>query len=149
MTASPGGWSTEITIPSERGAGTSFLSDLLDHLHANSWPDGEVFGIHLAIEEAVVNAIRHGNKFATDKTVKIRCILSQDKLWIEIEDQGAGFNPLAVPDCTSDERIEVPSGRGVMLMKAFMNCVEFNEQGNRVRMEKIRGLAVPQEDEVE
>ncbi len=102
---------------------------------------------HLAIEEAVVNAIRHGNQFDPTKTVKIACRITPHHLWVAIEDEGEGFDPCAVPDCTCEDRLEVPSGRGVMLMRCFMNHVEFNTRGNRVIMEKHRGQAVPAMDD--
>ena len=144
-----GTWSTEITLKSERGAGQEFLQELLDQLHAGEWPDAEVFGIHLAIEEAVVNAIRHGNQFDPHKTVQIWCRITPHHLWVAIEDEGEGFDPCAVPDCTCEDRLDVPSGRGVMLMRCFMNNVEFNARGNRVTMEKHRGQAVPAMDDDE
>ena len=64
---------------------------------------------------------------------------SSELLRIEIEDEGAGFNPLDVPDPTAEENLELPSGRGLMLMKNFMSNVEYNSLGNRVTMEKKRG----------
>jgi serine/threonine-protein kinase RsbW len=143
MPQEPGTWSTKITLKSERGAGQDFLQELLDQLHAGKWPDAEVFGIHLAIEEAVVNAIRHGNQFDPDKSVQISCRITPQQLWVSIEDEGPGFDPCAVPDCTCEDRLEVPSGRGVMLMRCFMNHVEYNTCGNRVIMEKHRGEPVP------
>ena len=53
-------------------------------------------------------------------------------------DEGQGFNPATVPDCTLDERLEVPSGRGVMLMRTFMTRIEYSAAGNSVLLEKIR-----------
>jgi serine/threonine-protein kinase RsbW len=136
-----GTWSVDLRIPSERGAGKSFLNDLLDHLHGAQWPETDIFGIHLSVEEAVVNAIRHGNKLDPAKTVHIQCELKPELLRVEITDQGAGFDPEAVPDCTADENLEVPSGRGVMLIKSFMSHVAYNKCGNGVIMEKIRSAA--------
>ena len=53
-------------------------------------------------------------------------------------DEGAGFDPAAVPDCRDEERLEAPGGRGVMLMRTFMTRIEYNASGNRVLMEKQR-----------
>jgi serine/threonine-protein kinase RsbW len=61
-----------------------------------------------------------------------------DEMRIEVEDEGSGFDPSAVPDCTLEDRLDVPSGRGVMLMRSFMTSVAFNARGNRVTMEKKR-----------
>ena len=59
-------------------------------------------------------------------------------MWIQITDEGTGFDPEGVADCTDAEHIELPSGRGIMLMRSFMNRVEYNKRGNVVTMEKDR-----------
>lgn len=135
-----GAWlcSQERTIASETAAGKQFIDDLLGDLAQQSWSEQEIFGIHLAVEEAVVNAIKHGNQFASDKTVRVCYYLSNDRLRVEVTDQGEGFNPEAVPDPTDDENLECPSGRGLMLMRSFMTQVNFNERGNSVLMERTR-----------
>ena len=131
-------WRTERFIPSETGAGQQVLEDVLGQLAAQHWSEHEVHGIHLALEEALVNAIRHGNGSDAKKQVHVACKLSANKLWVQIRDEGPGFNPEDVPDCTEPDRLEVPSGRGIMLMRAFMSRVEYNECGNCVVMEKER-----------
>ena len=55
---------------------------------------------------------------------------------IQIADQGGGFDPGALPDPTSDENLEKPCGRGVMLMRAYMDEIQYNPRGNSVRMVK-------------
>jgi serine/threonine-protein kinase RsbW len=55
-----------------------------------------------------------------------------------VEDEGDGFDPAQVPDCTLEERLDVPSGRGVMLMRSFMTRIEYNAKGNAVVLEKRR-----------
>ena len=84
-----------------------------------------------------MNAIKHGNCEDPKKKVLVRCKLSPRRCWIEIQDEGPGFNPSAVPDCTLDENLDKPSGRGLKLMRNFMSLVEFNDQGNGVVMEKV------------
>ncbi len=56
---------------------------------------------------------------------------------IWVKDEGAGFNPKTVPDPTLDENLNKPHGRGLMLMRAYMDEVGFNEAGNEVRMVKL------------
>lgn len=131
-------WRTEQFIPSETGAGQRVLEDVLVQLAAQQWSEHEVHGVHLALEEALVNAIRHGNRSDCTKRVHVACKLSASKLWVQIRDEGPGFNPDDVPDCTEPDRLEVPSGRGIMLMRAFMSRVEYNACGNCVVMEKER-----------
>lgn len=134
-------WRLEETIPSETGAGKRILDLVLGQLATRSWVEHDIFGVHLAMEEALVNAIKHGNRMDESKQVKVRCQMSADHLWIEISDEGPGFDPEEVPDCTADENLEVPSGRGLMLMRSFMSRVEYQGCGNRVVMEKQRKSA--------
>lgn len=131
-------WETDLAIPSETGAGKRVLDELLEQLAAHEWPEHDVHGVHLAIEEALVNAIRHGNRSDVEKRVFVNCKLSPERFWIQIRDEGAGFKPEDVPDPTDPEHIEIPSGRGIMLMRAFMSHVAYNDVGNCVVMEKRR-----------
>lgn len=131
-------WSVQQTIPSETGAGKRLLEEVLDQLAAQQWGDHDIFGVHLAMEEALVNAIRHGNRSDSSKRVHVHCKISADRVWVEIRDEGPGFNPSSIPDPTDEENLENPSGRGIMLMRTFMSRVEYNERGNCVVMEKLR-----------
>jgi len=132
-------WRRSISLPSERGASRLVTEDLLEQLGAHGWDQADIFSIHLAAEEAIVNAIVHGNKLDPHKQVLVDCLVSPDMVRVEITDEGPGFDPAKLPDCTSEERLEVPSGRGVMLMRTFMTRIEYNEKGNRVLMEKRKG----------
>jgi serine/threonine-protein kinase RsbW len=131
-------WSTTLCFPSVRGAGKPFINELLRELSRKGWSDQEIFGVHLAVEEAVVNAIKHGNRLDENKQVHVCCRLLPDRLWIEIADEGPGFDPQCVPDCTAAENLETPNGRGIMLMRSFMSRVEYSPQGNCVVLEKKR-----------
>lgn len=126
------------SIPSDAFAGRRLMEQLMRQLEEVEWVQDELFGVHLAVEEALVNAIRHGNCEDAQKQVRFSCRLSAERLLIEIEDEGHGFDPGDVPDPTEDENLEIPSGRGIMLMRSFMTRVEYNEAGNRVIMEKSR-----------
>ena len=92
-----------------------------------------------ALDEAIVNAIKHGNAFHPEKTVRVNCLISDELFRVEIEDQGPGFRLEDVPDPTDDENLERPCGRGIMLMRSFMTKIEYNESGNLVLLEKIPG----------
>jgi serine/threonine-protein kinase RsbW len=135
---SSGEWRREVELPSERGSSRLVMEELLEQLGHHGWEPTDIFGIHLAVEEAIVNAIVHGNKLDPAKTVRVSCAVTPDMARIEITDAGAGFDPAAVPDCTLDERLEVPSGRGVMLMRSFMTTIAYNARGNSVLLEKQR-----------
>jgi len=131
-------WQASEVLPSQLGAGDRFLDDLLQRLESLDWCQRDAFGIRLAVEEALVNAIRHGNGLDAGKQVSVECQLTIDRFWIRIADEGDGFDPSELPDPTAPENLEVPSGRGVMLMRNFMTRVEYNEQGNCVEMGKSR-----------
>jgi serine/threonine-protein kinase RsbW len=132
------GWHRRIHLPSERGASRLVTDDLLEQLGAHGWSAEEVFAIHLAAEEAIVNAIVHGNKLDPEKRVAVVCEVTATRVMIEVSDEGDGFDPGQVPDCTAEDRLDVPSGRGVMLMRSFMTRIEYNAKGNAVILEKIR-----------
>ena len=131
-------WTLEEKFPSELGAHESFLNQVLEMLSNEGWHEKHVFGIRLAMEEALVNAVRHGNTLDSDKAVQATCRLAPDRIWIEVVDQGSGFDPDKVPDPTCDENLEKLCGRGILLMRSYMSQVEYNRQGNRVTMEKLR-----------
>jgi len=75
-----------------------FLTRLLGEIHVIGFTDKEVFGIRLALEEALVNAIKHGNRLDPTKTVHVRYQVTHQQFTIEIRDEGPGFDPEGVPD---------------------------------------------------
>ncbi len=128
----------DVVISSDTSQGSAVQDQILSMLEARKFSDRDLFGVKLALEEAVVNAIKHGNQLDPDKTVRITCEVSDQCAVITIEDQGPGFDPFDIPDPTDDENLEKASGRGLMLMRAFMTNITYNERGNRVCMEKVR-----------
>ncbi len=107
---------------------------LLEAVDQEAYDQTSSFAIRLAMEEAVSNAFKHGNKNDPDKNVHVRFRVSSEAVEIEIEDEGPGFDISAVPDPTQPENIEIPSGRGIVLMRAYMTRVEYIPPGNRVMM---------------
>lgn len=103
-------------------------------LTAHGFDEGASFAIRLAIEEAVVNGFRHGNRNDPTKVVFVRVRIDDESARFEIEDQGPGFDPKAIPDPTDQFNIEMPSGRGVMLIRAYMTEAEYIPPGNKLRM---------------
>ncbi|MCA9116370.1 MAG: ATP-binding protein [Planctomycetaceae bacterium] len=126
----------EVTIPSDTAEGQAVQERIVRMLEERNFPDRDVFGVRLALEEALVNAIKHGNGMDPDKSVRIGCLIRSNYVRIEIEDEGEGFVPDDVPDPTDDENLEKPCGRGIMLMRAFLSTVEYNDTGNRVVLTK-------------
>jgi len=107
-------------------------------LKANQFTEKEIFGIRLALEEALVNAIKHGNNLDKSKKVHIAYGVGPERFDIRIMDEGPGFDPEEVPDPTDIENLERPCGRGLMLMRHYMNFVSFGPRGNAVLMSKLR-----------
>ena len=80
----------------------------------------------LAVTEATTNAIIHANKCDPTKLVKIHVQIEDSKLLIKIKDEGKGFDPTKLPDPTEPENLLKDSGRGVFLMKVYMDEVKYN-----------------------
>ena len=140
------GWSLHEKIPSSLDVGHATIERLIAALEAYQWEGRDLFLIQLAVEEAMVNAITHGNKQAEDKVVEVEFRVDQFTTFMRIKDQGAGFNPAAVPDPRDDEHLECTNGRGVMLIQEFMSEVRYNAPGNEVTMIKRRSKDEPKED---
>ena len=132
-------WSSDHLIPSRAGAGRPLLQELLEQLKRQLWVQHDIFSVQLAVEEALVNAIKHGNRLDHAKQVHVACRVAPDLLRVEITDQGRGFDLAAVPNPTDPEHLEAPRGRGIMLMRSFMSRVQYNDLGNCVVLEKVRG----------
>ena len=131
----------EVTIPSETAAGQAVQERIVSRLEALEYTTREVFGVRLALEEALVNAIKHGNRMDPDKSVRVEVAVSSEFVRVVIEDQGPGFHPEDVPDPTEEENLERPCGRGIMLMRAYMSHVEYQGRGNVLILEKRRATA--------
>lgn len=110
--------------------------DIESALQANRWGDTDGFAIKLAVEEALVNAIKHGNQLDPEKKVRVGYSVDDVRFRISISDEGPGFNPADVPDPTADENQDRPCGRGVFLIKNFMTSVEYPGCGNTIIMTK-------------
>jgi serine/threonine-protein kinase RsbW len=114
------------------------MAALLHDMEAEGYSEQDCFAVRLAVEEALVNAIRHGHEGDPTKTVQLRYQVTPALVLADVTDQGPGFNPATVPDPTAPDRLEHPGGRGLLLMNAYMSWVSFNERGNRVFLGKRR-----------
>ncbi len=138
----PNTYSQEVVIPSNTLAARAIQLRIVEFLEEHDYPSHDVMGVRLALEEVLMNAIKHGNKKDPAKVVRIKYEVAKDKVWVEVEDQGDGFRPQDVPDPTLPENLERPGGRGVFLIQRFMSQVEYNPRGNQVRITKQRTVAV-------
>lgn len=128
----------ELTIASDLAEARRVQEEIEQALQASGYTEHEVFAIKLALEEALVNAIKHGNQMDPGKQVFVVYKVTSERFEIRITDQGAGFNPEDVPDPTAIENLERPCGRGLLLMRGFMSEVEYHGKGNSVSMAKVR-----------
>lgn len=124
-----------VDLAHDREAISTLIEALLDQAEQRGFGSSAVFAIRLAIEEAITNAFEHGHEGLDDAlTIRVEHRITPELFEIAVQDQGPGFTPEDLPDPTLLENLSKPSGRGVMLMKAYMSDVEFNAKGNRVRM---------------
>jgi serine/threonine-protein kinase RsbW len=116
----------------------SFVQSIVTELAALGYCSREAMGVGLALEEAVVNGLRHGNGGDPTKVVRIWYRIARDCVLIDVEDEGPGFDPNLVPDPTLPENLERPSGRGLLLMRSYTTWLRFSPRGNRVTLFKRR-----------
>jgi len=125
-----------IKIPSDIKYIRKVSGRILDALGPYKMGESELFDIRLCVEEAVRNAIDHGNNSDRHLPVKIAYRISEDRLDIEVEDAGRGFDHTKLPDPTDEDNIMRNSGRGVFLIMKLMDQVAFNDSGNKISMTK-------------
>ena len=128
----------DFTLPSDLSEVHRVQTEIEDALQANRFGDSDVFAIKLAVEEALVNAIKHGNQMEPDKIVRVAYSVTDEQFSIRIEDEGLGFSPAEVPDPTAPENLERPCGRGLLLMRHYMSVVEYSDGGRTLTMAKCR-----------
>ena len=110
------------------------LSDVIGAMEEVGYGARDTFAVRLALEEAVINAVKHGHGNDPRKRARIWWVVSASAVKLVVEDDGAGFDPDRVPDPCLPENQERPRGRGVFLMRSYMSWVRFNDAGNRVVM---------------
>ena len=123
-------------IPSDLHAVREVQSRILDDVKHHGYGAESTFAIKLALEEVLINAIKHGNKFDKSKHVHVESNVTAQAAEIIIEDEGPGFERVEVPDPTLVENLTKCSGRGILLIEAYMTSVEYSNKGRRVRMIK-------------
>ena len=141
------------------------IGPVIEHLQAAlpHWSDRDRLQIGMAIDEALVNAMHHGNlevksslrdadesayykevqtrKEKTpycDRKVRIQAEFSEQHVCVQISDEGPGFDPNKVADPTNEENIQKVGGRGLFLIRTFMSKVAHNSFGNQITMTKLR-----------
>lgn len=134
MTGDTGG---TFDIPSDLEAARR-VQEEIERLVRTAFEEHEAFAIKMAVEEALVNAIKHGNQMDPEKSVRGNYTLRSERFEVRITDEGPGFNPDDVPDPTAPENLERPCGRGLLLIRYYMSSVTFQDNGRTIVMHKVR-----------
>jgi serine/threonine-protein kinase RsbW len=117
------------------------IASVVRELKSHGFPDSDIFGIRLCLEEAIGNGIKHGQKKDKSKPVQLRYRVCSAQFLAEVEDQGPGFDPDGLPDPLAPNNVERPGGRGVFLLQRYMTWMQYNETGNCVALCKHRSNA--------
>jgi serine/threonine-protein kinase RsbW len=112
------------------------VKEMLDCLKKGGASNEIIHDVKLSAEEAMINAMKHGNKCREDLPVMINFEYSKDKITVSVQDKGSGYDYNKIPDPTLDENIAKGHGRGVFLIRRLMDEVRFNNSGNCIYMVK-------------
>ncbi len=124
-----------LTVPNEQTAMDEAQNQVMALAERHGFPKASLFAVRLALHEAIMNAFRHGHKqLPPSVPVAVRFEIDDQHVDLTVEDQGPGFVPEDVPDPTLEENLERGSGRGLLLIRAYMSIVEYNAKGNALRM---------------
>jgi len=135
MTFQPDRWYS-IRIPSRTDKIVEVEEAVIEAMQNAGFCESDIFAVRMAADEALANAIRHGNRFDPDKSVWVKFCARDSSVTVVVRDEGSGFDYSQLPDPTAPERIELPCGRGLLIINTYMDEVTFNEQGNEVTMTK-------------
>lgn len=125
------------TIPSDFKFSCDVQQQIMAEVDKHGYCESARFAIMLALEEAIVNAIKHGNQFDIRKSVYIEADVTAQSTRITVEDEGPGFDRCSVPDPRARENLEKCSGRGILLIEAYMTRVEWTNKGKRLTMYRV------------
>ena len=128
--------------PSELGP---LRGEILSALEAHGFTRDDAFAVHLALEEAFLNAVKHGNKMDPARKVAIDYTVDDQQVEIHMMDEGEGFDPGSIPDPRVGKNLYRPEGRGLLLISAYMHLVEYNDRGNGVRLIRYKGRPAPEQ----
>ena len=110
------------------------IDEILALVSRACFEESQVFAIRLALEEAMQNAFRHGNRNDPRKVVTVVYEVDGECIRLKVTDEGGGFDLSSVPDPTRSENLDLPSGRGIQLMCSYMDEVHHVPPGNQVVM---------------
>ena len=124
-------------IPSDFAASRDVQTRVMQDVVDCGFDEESTFAIRISLEEAIVNAIRHGNKQDPAKRVRVESVVTPEEVAVSVEDEGTGFDRGHIPDPTATENLCRPSGRGILLIESYMDAVRWERDGRRVHMTKL------------
>ncbi|MCW8965990.1 MAG: ATP-binding protein, partial [Candidatus Pacearchaeota archaeon] len=116
------------------------IGAVLSAMDGTGYPDEAIRKMKIVLTELLVNAVIHGNKRDYSKRVVIGHVIRREQVVVSIMDEGEGFDPSKVPDPTLPENLERPCGRGIYIVRHYVESVSYNDIGNRVTVIKINDL---------
>lgn len=129
----------ELTLPSRVESVAEAAASVADAARRLGFTEDALFGIDMAVREAVTNAVLHGNGGDESKPVELGLSGTDAGLVVTVRDRGEGFDPGQVADPTREENLLKASGRGILFMRTFMDEVDWRRHpqgGTVVRMTK-------------
>ena len=133
----------DLELPSDLTLMNAVLEYLLDRVAKLGLIQVEQSNLFVALDEAFVNAVKHGNRNDPEKLLRVTAELSAHEAIFTVEDEGEGFDMEAIPDPRDPANLFKSSGRGVLLIYNIMDEVEYSERGKRLKMVK-RPEGLPQ-----
>jgi serine/threonine-protein kinase RsbW len=127
-----------VVVPGTASATRKVCEQILSEVRTYEYSQNDIFAIHLALEEAFINAIKHGNKMDPSKEIKVEYTIMPEKVDISITDEGSGFDTKIAPDPRAGDNLYKINGRGLFLIRSYMNFVGFNEAGNCIHLIKYK-----------
>src|ERR1051326_9015557 len=124
----------DLELPSDLTLMNSVLEYLLDRVGKLGLVEVEQSNLFVALDEAFVNAVKHGNRHDPEKLLRVTAELSAREAIFTVEDEGDGFDVREIPDPCDPANLFKSSGRGVLLIYNIMDEVEYSERGNKLKM---------------
>jgi serine/threonine-protein kinase RsbW len=123
------------SLPSTTPALNRGVRAVLSIARSCGWVPDRLTDLEIALREALANAMIHGNRLERRKRIFLRCYAGpSEAMMIVVRDEGDGFDPTDVPDPRRDDRLHLPNGRGLLLMRELMDHVEYRRGGREVML---------------
>jgi serine/threonine-protein kinase RsbW len=133
----------DLELPSDLTLMNGVLEYLLDRVAKLGLVEVEQSNLFVALDEAFVNAVKHGNRNDPEKLLRVTAELSAREAIFTVEDEGEGFDVREIPDPCDPANLFKSSGRGVLLIYNIMDEVEYSDRGNRLKMVARRKGGAP------